>query len=140
MTLVDMVFVWALNPLCPTLTHITQHNSWVCACLGPPYNPTIIVVYAPTSTSERCKVWEEIKQFFGPVVFTGDFNMVTSLDDRWNHLGKCISGHEGNIWMDLSDHIDLQDDSSFEMTWANNQTGANYSQPALIDFLLLQGC
>ena len=95
--------------------------SWVAAILGPPFNFTVAAVYAPTSSRERSLLWADLQVISGPVILTGDFNMVNSLEDRWNRLGKTISGEEASAWHALAVHLDLIDISTnCGMTWANN--------------------
>ena len=123
------------DSLAKTITNSVIHNSWVGVTLGPPYNLTLAAVYAPNSSNERKQVWDELSSINGPTILLGDFNMVTSIEDRWNGIGTCLSGQEKVSWDYLADHLDIIDmTTSTNMTWANHQSGSNYRSARLDRF------
>ena len=106
------------------VTHFHSDENWVSISLSSPFSLTLVAVYAPSIASDRKFVWNKLAQVTGPVLMLGDFNMVTSVQDRWNKKGNIIAGAEDLAWKDLYATLDLQDVSvNSGLTWSNNQAG-----------------
>ncbi|KAH7332461.1 hypothetical protein KP509_20G088500 [Ceratopteris richardii] len=77
--------------------------------MGNPYNLSVISVYASNNSLVRKFCWEELSHNQGHVILIGDFNMVTSIKDRWECKGNILNGTEKHAWNDLCSMYDLSD-------------------------------
>ena len=108
------------------LTSQLPTPNWIGVRLGGPNPFTIISVYAGGAVQVRTEMWKELSLITGPIILTGDFNMVESLDDRWEGKGQCIRGAELEEWEKLKEAHDLTD-----IGFPGDFTWQNYSLPPL---------
>lgn len=62
----------------------------------------------------------------GPVILSGDFNMVEDISDRWDGKGNVINGEEKIQWEHCKTELDLTD-----VGFKGDFTWQNYSAPPL---------
>lgn len=93
--------------------------NWIGVRVGDTSPYTVIFVYVGRTSQELGKVK-------GPIIISEDFNMVESLDDRWECKGLVIKGGEMDQWECLQSKLDFTDVGSVgEFNWQN------YSAPPL---------
>lgn len=56
--------------------------NWIGVKIKGPIPFSVVSVYAGGSVNDRTEMWIELQQLEGPVILTGDFNMVESIKDR----------------------------------------------------------
>ncbi|MCO5550189.1 hypothetical protein L7F22_003671 [Adiantum nelumboides] len=126
-----------------TQVHVSQTNSWIAISVKAPFRFTLVSIYASNSMFERAASWSELLSLSQPCIFTGDFNMVENIDDRWNRKGQSLGGKEKESFTALVDKhhlVDISHQTGF--TWTNNQQGTYYRAARLdrlyMNFDLLQ--
>ncbi|KAH7279014.1 hypothetical protein KP509_37G000400 [Ceratopteris richardii] len=111
---------------------ISSSNQWCGLKLGKPFDLSIVSIYAANSSLSRKVCWEELSLLPGPLILMGDFNMVTSLNDRWECKGSTIRGSEKAVWIDMCNGQDIFDLSQITgFTWSNKQIGKAFTAARL---------
>ena len=107
------------------LSNLPSPN-WVGVKIGGASPLTVVSVYAGGSTQSRADMWQELSGLQGPVILSGDFNMVEFIEDRWEGKGVTIKGSELTQWEALKNSLDLTDIGDIgKFTWQN------YSAPPM---------
>lgn len=70
--------------------------------MGNPFNCYSVSMYGPYNSKTRAKVWKEISLLICSLIMCGDFNMVETLVERFQGLGR-----ESKEWSSLLSYLNL---------------------------------